>query len=1565
MIGQRSASQVAGAGRLPVRPPEEYLPVADERRHLTVSPSEAERRNRTFMEIQERMSGVRRTGRQSAARWACPRATSRASQSRMGRQTGPAGAVQRMASQPAYVSNPRDVSGAGQVLSPRDRLTVGPRNAAVGQPPPARNFIPPMAALGGGQVNLVQRASGNGSPFQSHVPLTTAIARGAAGLPVAPQSGTNPSRPAIPLRPAAPSLPVVMLGHPARNVASPGDRGRHFAASPPVPFIGRSKPAISRAVFGSAGPERRLGYAGTAPVAPSIAAPGSGPSLFSLPGPSLVRPLSPGRVASSASPRGLARAVATPRFGDAGVSRGTLPASTRSPSGTRLLRPRPLGSGAVSLPTPGLPSLYATSTSPNIRRTTLARLFGSEGSDAQPLPAGAASSRATPTGTAPATTLPARTGPARTGPAGPAPARTTLSGTTLSGTTLSGTTLSGTAPAGTLPARTPPARTAPAGTAPPARTPPAGPAPARTPLAGPAPARTPLAGTARPPLLARTLAPLQPGVPRAQTIAAARGLTPAWATGQISRSVGPAGWARVAPAGPSRPVSAPVAGSPLRLGRCTSAQPSSASAPPPLAPSSRTTRTAGTVSPAGSLAGSWRPQGRPMSGPEYRIWRHNSGVFANSPSSFQPSAIIREPRGAPPNAVPPGANTLRRSELPLGVRPLFVPFPPAYPSKWVAPALTPASGPSAVTTRSPLMRGGGRAPGPGSGPVALARSLPHAISVAPPRISRVSQPILATTTTATVGRGTSPNIRGAPWPIVSGSPAHALSRPTTAPIVRPTFRPAATPAVQRARASFSPSTPAVGRDVRTPAHENVPARAHQYMPRRTHLDVRRAAFPRVPAPAFPAIPSSVLSRVPAAAFPSGQSPAILRAPAASPSKSATPPLASSLATAFMRSAPPALQRSSFFRLERATSTGSAEIQPTALASPTTPLARRTSTKAQIVPRVFSVTSRAGTGGRAVPAGGYQSAAQGRQASYVTSIAPSVMSARSGSRTAQHQPRPPQYFPLAPTSPATGTIARMLARPTVGSSQRADLRSSTHFSGPIIAGVVVPPSSPAGPLTRPGPASGLWTGPSPASLGLARSVVTSRSSPTTTPSPAPAQWTGPSPASFGLARSVVTSRSSPTTTPSPAPAQWTGPSPASLGLARSVVTPSRPKTMSPSPATWAATGRLARRAPVPLRPVARRVASPSPPAQTFGSIAAGTPIRSRSTISVPPFISPVQAARPVRPTSISVSRTLSEAGRYPQTALTPLVRSYKQRDSRPSSGVALGRTGNSHSISVPQGDGTPAPAALFRPPASARPALLSLPASSAVRMTSSRLARAGGGAGASHSAPPTMLPPKLAGGQRYAVQHPMPSLTIPGLARYPVVSRWPAPSAPSPHSAGGRGRSAAPGRGPSDARIGAQRAMTMKAGTTATARSAGANAPMGGRITMRSWAGAAPGRPVTTPVGRSAAVGASRATDPIRRTRALELSSPGLVLSRRMSPGTVSAGTVSAGPMTTGATSTGAVSGPVSARAVSPGPVRIGGLSDGAPGSPSRQPTGSSGRRPGYLPGANAAVGPSASPQFPL
>ncbi len=221
IIGQRSALSATGVGQLPVRPPEEYLPVAAERQHFTVSQSAAERRNRSFIQIQERMSGVHRAGRRSPP-VGLPRATSRASQSRMGRQTGPAGAVQRMASQPAFVSNPRDVTGAGQLLSPRDRLTVGPRGAASGQPPPARQFVPPVAALArssaGGPGHPIESTSGDASPFQSHAGLTRAIGRRPVnppvglpvgppiGAPAGPNSRTIPRRPENLLRPGASPL---------------------------------------------------------------------------------------------------------------------------------------------------------------------------------------------------------------------------------------------------------------------------------------------------------------------------------------------------------------------------------------------------------------------------------------------------------------------------------------------------------------------------------------------------------------------------------------------------------------------------------------------------------------------------------------------------------------------------------------------------------------------------------------------------------------------------------------------------------------------------------------------------------------------------------------------------------------------------------------------------------------------------------------------------------------------------------------------------------------------------------------------------------------------------------------------------------------------------------------------------------------------------------------------------------------------------------------------------------------------------------------------------------------
>jgi hypothetical protein len=112
---------LAGGEPWPLRPPEEHLPLAGERRHFTVSVSAAERQARSWAEIEQRMRGTpaRRLDRRPPA--VLPRATSRAGQSRVGQGTGPAGAAQRMASQPVFVSNAAEVRAAGGLRSGYDR----------------------------------------------------------------------------------------------------------------------------------------------------------------------------------------------------------------------------------------------------------------------------------------------------------------------------------------------------------------------------------------------------------------------------------------------------------------------------------------------------------------------------------------------------------------------------------------------------------------------------------------------------------------------------------------------------------------------------------------------------------------------------------------------------------------------------------------------------------------------------------------------------------------------------------------------------------------------------------------------------------------------------------------------------------------------------------------------------------------------------------------------------------------------------------------------------------------------------------------------------------------------------------------------------------------------------------------------------------------------------------------------------------------------------------------------------------------------------------------------------
>ena len=384
IIGQPSALRTAGAGQLPVRPPQEYLPVAEERHHFTVSPSDAERRNRSFIQIQEKMSGVHHGGRSSGP-IGLPRATSRASQSRMGRQTGPAGAAQRMVSQPAYVSNPRDVSGAGRLLTPRDRLAVEPRNASADQASPARRFVTPIAAPGVAanastsaaplqRVPFYNRPSQSNSPFPSHAHLTTTVGRALDRSPGPVLVGRGLARTAPASSVPAGSVPAGSV--PAGSVpagsgpAGPGLAGSAPAARPGEGPLSTGSTSVAPRTFPPTGVGRGIG--GNGPGRPRTAGAGllltSGDSLARNPGfgrsrlavgtpstpnlpsglpngtfPSAVvsssslgrvatsqpgRPsvgsLPTGLVRSGTSARGLARTVATPSLGYAGAELRTL-----------------------------------------------------------------------------------------------------------------------------------------------------------------------------------------------------------------------------------------------------------------------------------------------------------------------------------------------------------------------------------------------------------------------------------------------------------------------------------------------------------------------------------------------------------------------------------------------------------------------------------------------------------------------------------------------------------------------------------------------------------------------------------------------------------------------------------------------------------------------------------------------------------------------------------------------------------------------------------------------------------------------------------------------------------------------------------------------------------------------------------------------------------------------------------------------------------------------------------------------------------------------------------------
>lgn len=240
MIGERAGLTAGQAAFLPVRPPDQYLPLAAERSHRAISVSDAERRTQQFWQVQQRMTGMAAPARKLPP-LGLPRATARSDQSRVGRQTGPAGASKRMASQPAFVSNPREVAGTGRLVSSRDRLTIEAR--APGRPPPAAW----IAARFPGSYALQMPRYG---AAQHHRPAAAALApavthRGAGGFSANPATlqrlASTVAAPALP-GPWATSSVVKPGLAPAWALGLHTCRDR--VARPPVGSEGSASPGI-------------------------------------------------------------------------------------------------------------------------------------------------------------------------------------------------------------------------------------------------------------------------------------------------------------------------------------------------------------------------------------------------------------------------------------------------------------------------------------------------------------------------------------------------------------------------------------------------------------------------------------------------------------------------------------------------------------------------------------------------------------------------------------------------------------------------------------------------------------------------------------------------------------------------------------------------------------------------------------------------------------------------------------------------------------------------------------------------------------------------------------------------------------------------------------------------------------------------------------------------------------------------------------------------------------------------------------------------------------------------
>ena len=1027
IIGQPSALRTAGAGQLPVRPPEEYLPVAEERHHFTVSPSDAERRNRSFIQIQEKMSGVHHGGRASGP-IGLPRATSRASQSRMGRQTGPAGAAQRMVSQPAYVSNPRDVSGAGRLLTPRDRLAVETRNASADQASPARRFVTPIAAPGVVPNVLTSAAppqwapvynhpSLSNSPFQSHAHLTTTLGRALDRSPAPGLVGRGLARSG----PAGSGLAgwgLAGLGPARSGVVGSGLAGWGLAGSAPPArtregLLSAGSTSVAPRIFPPTGVGRSIG--GNGPGQPRTAGAGvllaSGDSLARSPGFGRSR-LAVGTPPTPNLPSGLSNGA----FPNVVVSSSNLGRVATSQPSRPSVGSRPTGPVRSGTSAPGLARAVATPSS-GYAGAELRTL-----SSAIPFPghlgfsAGIGLARATRINRAASEVSPISPGISRPGVA------------------------TSSTPSGVRP------RTVFA-----------------TPLRQMGTAVAPPAGGNR---AADRSTPLGPAEPGFGGIGAAGPAAPV--ARQILRSSAPVAWAQRSVAGTLASVTTPRFTQPINLHQ---------------RPGPDERRQTGTSHP-GTFESFGHPTGtvsRPQSALPHQqagglaFSGHHHMVGRGSPNSFvRPPSFSRAPDSRPPAW--PATNTAALLGAPMALRSLalastqapfrpasaaYLPSPPtgrqgvAGPAGSLRVAAPAASSPAATTGRtapvSPLIS------------EAIARVTPAKM---PSTMAGAAAPDIEREASATI-RSTSGTIRA-----TSAQTAARRLAPSVPHPVRSTFR-ALAPLVslRGARTTSSPPGTPVLSNFPAPALRHTAVLARLGTPAPAILSagaapIHNAATPtvlRAPSPAHrgPDTPAHRAGArhpflTPAAPLRGGRGEGTLPIPATMP---------------ITRSVAPALTRASLLGLARATSPGSTEVEPVPRGQPLGPLVSRTPAKTVISPLVMAATLTPAAPGLTGSPAGYRAVGPRGLPSYVKTGKSTVISRGVGSGP---EVRQPPLYPAATLGPAMSTsTAPVVGRAIVPQLSGPEVQAQRAYMPAVSAvrpGVPVSPAALAVPRPQFGSSS---------------------------------------------------------------------------------------------------------------------------------------------------------------------------------------------------------------------------------------------------------------------------------------------------------------------------------------------------------------------------------------------------------------------------------------------------------------------------------------------------------------